>query len=376
MGMDCMRLPPEIVNALEGVAALAAEHAVETDRTGQFPKATIDAFLASGLGGLMSAQGHGAGLRAASQVVERLGRECGSTAMIVAMHYCGAAVIAALGAAVVQDAFARGAALATLAFSEAGSRSHFWAPVSTARADGDAVVLDARKSWVTAASHADFYVWSSQATHGQGASLWLVPRATGGIAASAPFDGMGLRGNDSAPLAATAARIPAANLLGEDGKGADVMLGTVLPVFSVLNASAALGLMRGAIARTIGHAGGTWFEHLDQALSNLPTIRAYIAKMQIKADLVAALLSQTLDALESPNDQTMLRVLEIKAAAGESATEVMDTAMRVCGGAAFRKEVGVDRYFRDARANTVMAPTTDQLYDFIGRAVCGIDLFA
>ena len=49
--------------------------------------------------------------------------------------------------------------------------------------------------------------------------------------------------------------------------------------------------------------------------------------------------------------------------------------MRVCGGAAFRKEVGVQRCFRDARAASVMAPTTDVLYDFIGKAVCGMSLF-
>ena len=49
--------------------------------------------------------------------------------------------------------------------------------------------------------------------------------------------------------------------------------------------------------------------------------------------------------------------------------------MRVCGGAAFRKEVGVERFFRDARAGGVMAPTTDVLYDFIGKAVCGMPLF-
>ena len=45
------------------------------------------------------------------------------------------------------------------------------------------------------------------------------------------------------------------------------------------------------------------------------------------------------------------------------------------GGAAFRKELGVERLFRDARASTVMAPTTDALYDFIGKAMCGMELF-
>jgi alkylation response protein AidB-like acyl-CoA dehydrogenase len=59
----------------------------------------------------------------------------------------------------------------------------------------------------------------------------------------------------------------------------------------------------------------------------------------------------------------------------EAAAGVTDLAMRVCGGAAFRKEVGVERNFRDARAAAVMAPTTDALQDFIGKAVCGLPLF-
>ena len=97
--------------------------------------------------------------------------------------------------------------------------------------------------------------------------------------------------------------------------------------------------------------------------------------MQVKTDQVAALLDDTLEALAEGREDATLRVLEIKAAAGEAATEVTDLAMRVCGGAAFRKEVGVERRFRDARAATIMAPTTDVLYDFIGKAVVGMPLF-
>ena len=97
--------------------------------------------------------------------------------------------------------------------------------------------------------------------------------------------------------------------------------------------------------------------------------------MQIKTDMAHALLLDTLNALEQSQPNAILRVLEVKAAAGESAIEVTDLAMRVCGGAAFRKEVGVERNFRDARAASVMAPTTDVLYDFIGKAVCGMPLF-
>jgi alkylation response protein AidB-like acyl-CoA dehydrogenase len=97
--------------------------------------------------------------------------------------------------------------------------------------------------------------------------------------------------------------------------------------------------------------------------------------MRIKTDMVRALVRDALDALESGRADAMLRVLEVKAAASEASTEVTDLAMRVCGGAAFRKEVGVERHFRDARAATIMAPTTDVLYDFIGKAACGLPLF-
>lgn len=374
-------LPADLDAALE---KLLTEHvapaAASVDASGQFPKDSIRAFLASGLGGLISSQDHGGaggGIRAASNVVERIARVCGSTAMIVCMHYCGVQVIEALGDSSVKKAIAQGKLLTTLAFSEAGSRSHFWAPVSSAERRGDAIVLNARKSWVTSANNADVYVWSSRPLAAEGFStIWLVDRNTPGIESTHAFEGMGLRGNDSCPVTATDVSIGANRMLGADGKGADVMLGIALPTFSLLNSSAALGLMGGAIERTINHMGATRFEHLDNALKQFPTARAFLARMQIKKDMVRTLLDDAMSGVENPDATTMLRVLEIKAAAGETATEVMDLAMRVCGGAAFRKEGGVERFFRDARANTVMAPTTDQLYDFIGRALCGMDLFA
>jgi len=363
----------------EFVSGTVAGAADKVDASGDFPEDGIRAFLATGLGGLISSKDHGGaggGIREASKVVERIGRVCGSTAMIACMHYCGVQVIEALGDTATRRAVAQGKLLTTLAFSEAGSRSHFWAPTSTATRDGEAIVLNARKSWVTAAHHADVYIWSSLPVAAAGLStVWLVDRQTQGLQPAAAFEGLGLRGNDSVPVTATDARIAAERMLGEDGKGVDVMLGIVLPIFSLLNASAAVGLMSGAIGRSIEHMGATRFEHLDTAIKQLPTARAYLARMQIKTDLVRALLDDAIRAVENPGPTTMLRVLEIKAAAGESATEVMDLAMRVCGGAALRKGTGVERLFRDARAMTVMSPTTDQLYDFIGRALCGMDLF-
>jgi alkylation response protein AidB-like acyl-CoA dehydrogenase len=153
------------------------------------------------------------------------------------------------------------------------------------------------------------------------------------------------------------------------------MMSIVLPYFQVMNAAFSIGTMEAATKKAAQHVAGTKFEHLGSSLGDLPTVRAYIARMRIKTDLARALLLDALDAAESGRADTILRVLEVKAAAGEASTEVTDLAMRVCGGAAFRKDVGVERNFRDARAATVMAPTTDVLYDFIGKVECGMPLF-
>ncbi len=364
---------------LESIAANAAQRAASVDR-GAFPTETLHELGDAGLLGLISAVevgGKGLGLSAAAAVVERLARECGSTAMVVCMHFCATAVIEAFGPVEIRRAIASGKHLTTLALSEAGSRSQFWVPLSTATPDGSLVKLNARKSFATSAGHADSYVWSSKpVAGGELSTLWLVPRTTTGVRVPpAGFDGLGLRGNDSSPIIAEDARIPATARLGEDGGGFAIMMGTVLPWFNVLAAAVSVGLMQTATQRTCSHATWSQFQHAGSTIADLPTIRAYIARMRIKTDQAQTLLADTLAAIAAGRADATLRVLESKAAAGEAAAEVTDIAMRVCGGAAFRKEVGVERIFRDARAATVMGPTTDVLFDFIGKAACGLPLF-
>ena len=368
------------VAAVEAIAAgVVAQNAAEVDRAGAFPQAALDALGAAGLLGLISAAsagGLGQGPRAAAIVVGRLARECASTAMVVTMHYAAVAVLEKHGHEQVRRDAASGKLLATLAFSEVGSRSQFWAPIGTAARGDGGVALSGKKSWVTSANHAAAYVWSSRPPAAPGAStLWLVPRTTAGVRTAGAFDGLGLRGNDSAPVTAEHAVVPEGSMLGADGGGLAVMLEVVLPLFNVLSAAVSVGLMEAAVARTVAHVSGTGFEHDGTRLRDLPTARAYVARMQIAADQARALLLDTVDAIERGRPDAMLRVLECKAAAGEAANGVLDLAMRVCGGAAFRKEVGVERGFRDARAASVMAPTTDALYDFIGKALTGLPVF-
>jgi alkylation response protein AidB-like acyl-CoA dehydrogenase len=303
--------------------------------------------------------------------------------MVYLMHVCATATIAAAraGATVTPTLteIAAGRHLSTLAFSEAGSRSHFWAPLSRARRNGAGVYLTARKSWVTSAGHAQSYVVSSLAPDGKGptdSTLYLVSSGAAGLSIAGPWDGLGLRANASAPMGFEDCAVPFAQQLTEDGAGFQAMLQVVLPLFNLGSAAVSLGLCRAAVAATATHLKTARFEHLGQSLGeSLPTLRAQLATMQIETDGLAARLEDLVDHLERPRDTTMLRVLECKAAAGDAAIAVTSAAMRVCGGAAFSKHMSVERLFRDAHAGAVMAPTGDVLREFIAKAVLGMPLF-
>jgi len=355
---------------------VVAPEAQAVDRDGTFPQRSLDALAGAGLLGLTASTevgGGGQGMRQAAEVIQRLAGSCGSTAMVLLMHYTAVAAIEGCGSEPVRKAVASGHHLSTLAFSEAGSRSHFWASQSSAAADGDGVRLDARKSWVTAAGHADSYVWSTMALAAEGPmTLWLVPSDAAGLTQTGGFDGLGLRGNGSTPVTAEGVRVSLGDMLGDDGAGLDVALTQILPWFLVLSGAFCLGLMESVTAETGRHLTSTRLEHLDQTLAQQLLPRVDHARIRLLTDQMSAFLNDTLTALETGREDAILRVLEVKAVAAEASITVTDLAMKVCGGAAFRKELGIERAFRDARAARVMAPTTDALLDFVGRAINGM----
>jgi alkylation response protein AidB-like acyl-CoA dehydrogenase len=368
-----------VLDVLEELITTVVEpSATDVDANGTFPRAAVRALGDSGLLGLISSAdvgGLGQGLPEAAQVVRRLAASCGSTAMVACMHYSAVSVIEAHGPASVRAEVAAGRHLSTLAFSEAGSRSQFWAPLGTAQVVGESVMLDASKSWVTSAGEADSYVWTSRAMTGEGATLWLVPSDSPGLTVAAPFDGLGLRGNASSPIEASGVAVSAAARLGDDGAGMDLALSLALPIFQVLNASCSLGFTDAAIAKLIVHVSSARLEHLGATLADQPVVRQHLAHLKGTADAASTLVDDAIAALGAGRHDAPLRMLQSKAVAGSAAIAVLDEAMLVGGGAAFRKDIGIERHFRDARASAVMAPTLDALQEFIGRALCGLPLF-
>ncbi|GAA1027952.1 acyl-CoA dehydrogenase family protein [Virgisporangium ochraceum] len=363
----------------EVIANEVVPHAQVVDLQGVFPSKAMEALGDAGVLGATvpkDAGGAGLGLAEAATIVELLSRACGSTAMVTMMHFAAVPILVAHGPRDIVGQIAAGRHLSTLAFSEAGSRSHFWAPVGTASPAGEGrVALNARKSWVTSAGNADSYVWSSRALAADGPmTLWFVPAATAGVSISGGFDGLGLRGNGSRPVRAENAVVGPTAMLGADGQGLDLAMQLTLPWFLVLNAAFSVGLAEAAVREAIGHVTGARLEHLGQRLVDQPLVRNDIGRMRLRTDAARAVLHDTVAAVESGREDAGLRVLEVKAIAAETAIEVTDLAMKTCGGAAFRKDLGIERRFRDARAARVMAPTTDHLTDFVARESCGMPL--
>jgi alkylation response protein AidB-like acyl-CoA dehydrogenase len=365
-----------------------APSAGQNDKAGRYSPEAVESLGESGLLGLMlpvEVGGSGLGPRTFATVTATLAEADASVAMVYLMHVLGTATISAARPSAAPTVtpilrkIAAGRHLSTLAFSEAGSRSHFWTPMSRAHRNSDGVRISAKKSWVTSAGYAQSYVVSSLAPEGVGPSdstLYLVPAETRGLSVAGPWDGLGLRANASAPITLDECEVPSNFQLTDDGAGFQAMLNVVLPLFNLGTAAVALGLCRAAVAGTVSHLKSARFEHLGQSLGeSLPTLRAQLAAMQIDTDGLSARIEDLVEHLEKPRETTMLRVLETKAAAGDVAISVTSAAMRICGGAAFSKHMSIERLFRDAHAGAVMAPTGDVLREFIAKSLLGMPLF-
>jgi len=375
-----------ITRAREIASNVIAPQAAANDREGRFSIDAVRALGESGILGLLlpaSVGGSQLGPEDFAQVTAILAEADPSVAMVFVMHVLAAASIAVAPdrdrSRPVLEEIARGGHLSTLAFSEVGSRSHFWAPVSRAERDGAGVKISARKSWVTSAGHAQSYVVSTQSPDSVGpteSTLYLVLADAKGLSVAGAWDGMGMRANAAAPMTLDRCEVAPGMQLTREGGGFAAMMETVLPLFNLGSAAVALGICRAVVAATTAHLKNARFEHLGASLGeSLPNLRAQLATMQIQTDGLAARIDDVVRHLVHPNNLTMLRVLEVKAAAGEAAIDVTSLAMRTCGGAAFSKHTGIERFFRDAHAGVVMAPTADVLRDLIGKALLGLPLF-
>jgi len=374
-------------------ADVLAKNAVTADEKGAFPADSIRALRESRLFGLTVPAALGGldrGKADACAVLTILAEQCASTAMIFLMHLSGTeALLTAPDKGAfhsgrrndVLKSIAAGKTLMTLAFSETASRSQFWASVSKCDKASGNMVLNGKKSFCTSANNADGYIVSSLGSNGKGVNCFYVDRGTKGFSGAGAFTGLGMRGNDSGPMALQDCAVPEKDLITPDGEGFGYMLG-ILPMFLAGNAAVSVGIMKAVEAATTAHMGKAKFEHLPGAekgsamgLNDLMNLRARLAEMNVTTAVTEAFVEKAAAKVDKKEADAFLAVMQAKAWASEAAVKVTDLAMRTCGGAAFNKTIGIERNFRDSRAATVMAPTTDHLYEFISKSLLKMPLF-
>jgi alkylation response protein AidB-like acyl-CoA dehydrogenase len=380
-----MRADNPWISKAESLAGdVLARHAGDVDRRGRWPAESVAALREAGLLGLtvpVPFGGAGEGPRTFVAVTRILAQQCASTAMIYLMHVCATQVIVAGKSFPLRDEILRTAAagrnLSTLALSEKGSRSHFWAPISQVVVEGDKYQISADKSWVTSAGHADSYIVTTRSTHPVAltdSTVYYVPHDARGLSVTGAWNGLGLRGNASAPMRLESVSLAASHRVCDDGAGFPLLMESVFPWFQVGSSAVSVGIASAATNGIRQHLQASRLEHLGQSLASLLNLRARLAQMQILVDTTQVFLDHACEQMETPGPNTLLTVLESKATAAEAALQVTDLAMRTGGGACFSRLLAVERNFRDARASAVMAPTTDVLYDFIARTLLEMPL--
>ena len=362
---------------LEKAEAVAAEslapHAAETDRTGTFPAQQLAALRDAGFMGLRADPEHGGsgeGLLTTCVVTEALAKACPSTALIYKMHLESIEVISRVRTPQQATEFvpllASGEWLSTVAGSEAGHKGGAWADApksSVEKVEGGYEVTNIAKSFVTAAGMADvyFFMCSLQRDDGRPQQLMFQIRQDDlDWTIDEPWDGLGMRGNNSSPMTFSGF-LPEARLLNPDGDPVDffpVVLGTYAATY--------LGIAAGCYEVLHSHIAGA--ELADgRRMGDVETIRGRMARCKVEIERSRALLYAACAAFDEGRHGGPQPFFESKAACDELGTFVTAEAMTLGGGAAYAKKLPFERYFRDARAGMVMGLAHDIVIQTIGR---------
>jgi alkylation response protein AidB-like acyl-CoA dehydrogenase len=151
----------------------------------------------------------------------------------------------------------------------------------------------------------------------------------------------------------------------------------VLPHFQIGSASVFIGMAEAAFQGATAYLTSRKYEHLGgTSMAEIPRAQFVVGEMALELRSTRAYLGETIRRAMSGDSQAVLDILGIKARAADACLAVVSRAMTICGGTAYGRRGGLERIFRDAQASPVMAPSTDVLKEFLGRALLGLPLFS
>lgn len=375
-----MELGKAVGLARELADDVLAPRAAAVDAEGHWPEAGIAA-LREQLGGLVVPEqfgGMGHGLLAVAQVGEVTGRACASTSICFGMHLVASAVLAAKASDEQYEKYlapiVAGRHLTTLAVSEPGTGAEFWLPQTRMeRAGADQLQLAGTKSFVTNGSHADSYVLSTVAADpgvppGQ-FSCVVVDAGAPGLVWEQPWRGFGMRGNDSRGVQLRDVRIPASQILGEEGDQIWYVFNVFAPYFLLAMAGTYLGVAAAALEEARGHLLRRRYAHSGRSLSSQALVQHRLGTMWARVERTRRLIYHAAAEAELGGQDAMLGLCSAKAEVAETAEAIVNDALSLTGGIGYGQDSPLHRHLRDSRAAHVMSPLTDVLRIWAGRTL-------
>ena len=303
---------------------------------------------------------------------ETLARHNGLADFAVAMQGLGSGAISLDGTAEQKQRYlsrvARGEAISAFALSEPDAGSDVAAMACEARVEGDTVVLNGEKTWISNGGIADFYVVfarSGEAPGARGISAFIVEAGTPGFEIAERIDV--IAPHPLARLRFTNCRIPLTQRVGEAGQGFKVAMRT-LDVFRTSVAAAALGFARRALDEGLHRAVSR--KMFKGVLADFQLTQAKLAQMATTIDSAALLTYRAAWQRDQGRNVTREAAMA-KMVSTEGAQQVIDAAVQLWGGMGVVSEQPVERLYREIRSLRIYEGATEVQQLIIARELLG-----
>ena len=345
----------------------------QRDRDHEFPQAIVQELGEMGLLGMTVSEslgGSGLGALELVIVLEEIARVCPSVAvsLSVSNSVCCWPINRFASEELkrrVLPPMASGETLGAFALTEPGSGSDAGAARTTAVRDGDEWVLDGEKAWITNAGAAGYYLTIARTdpeSGHRGLSAFVVPANSPGLTVGEPEEKLGLRASLTAPLVFAGCRIPASNLVGEEGQGFSIVLAT-LDHSRLGIAAQAVGIHQRALELAVDYAGHR--EQFGRPIGEFQAIRFAIAEIATRLEAARCL---TRAAASAENSSSAGRLSsQAKLFASEAANRACWESLQIHGGNGFSEEYEIARLYRDVRVTTIYEGTSEMQRRVIAR---------
>jgi alkylation response protein AidB-like acyl-CoA dehydrogenase len=343
-----------------------APRAAEIDKKAEFPWDLVQLFREHEILGLPFDEEHGGTGTGALMVlvaIEELSKVCATTGLILAVQELGSLGLKLAGTEEQKQRFlprlASGEWLPAYALTEPGSGSDSAAMRSEARLEGDEYVLNGSKRFITNAGLAGLYTVFAKtdpsAGH-SGISAFVVEAEAPGFEVGRIEPKMGIKGSTTGEVFFTDCRIPADNLLGEEGEGFKIAM-RILDRSRPGIAAQGLGLAQGATDYALEYAKSR--ETMGKPIAQHQLIAATLADMETKCEAARGLLYKIGMMIDegAPDDELTKVSAMAKLYCTDVAMEVTTDAVQILGGYGYMQEYPVERMMRDAKITQIYEGT-------------------